>query len=119
MKTKYLMNINEEYLVRLMINQLERKGEIRTVLKGESMRPAINSKDKVTIRKVDIKSIVVGDIIAYKRNDARNITIHRVVNICDNYRIILKTKGDNNNNEDPYIVDESSFIGIVLRDPII
>jgi len=89
------MNINEEYLVRLMINQLERKGEIRTVLKGESMRPAINSKDKVTI------------------------TIHRVVNICDNYRIILKTKGDNNNNEDPYIVDESSFIGIVLRDPII
>ena len=107
------MNINEEYLVRLMINQLERKGEIRTVLKGESMRPAINSKDKVTI------SIVVGDIIAYKRNDARNITIHRVVNICDNYRIILKTKGDNNNNEDPYIVDESSFIGIVLRDPII
>lgn len=85
------------------------------VILSNSMKDYYARGDIVIIEKVkssEIENIKEKDIIYYKYGN-RYIT-HRVVDIEeDNGQYIFYTKGDNNNDIDPWRVKESDIVGIV------
>jgi signal peptidase len=69
-------------------------------------------------KRIDPKSIKIGDVITY--NAANNILItHRVIDIQEkNGQLLFKTKGDANNVEDEKLVSQGELVGtVVLRIP--
>ncbi|MEG1494953.1 MAG: signal peptidase I [Bacilli bacterium] len=86
------------------------------VIITNSMDPTIMVNDAIINRRSQPASIKVGDIITYVSDDAisygKTIT-HRVVakDQDDMGRYRFRTKGDNNNAEDPWIVLEKNVIG--------
>jgi len=86
---------------------------LMTVLTG-SMKPSINSGDIVVIKSIQPDKLTIGDVITYKKNNKTLIT-HRVINIenVDN-KIFLKTKGDDNNVSDEYIIEEDMILGKMI-----
>lgn len=86
-----------------------------------SMTPNINKGDVVLIEKIDgdYNKIKEGQVIAYNYHDV--IVVHRVTKIInDNGTYYFYTKGDNNNEEDNYVIEEPMIIGVVnVRIPYI
>jgi len=83
-------------------------------VKGDSMVPVINKLDHILVTPCDKSSIKTGDIIVYRKFQD-HLTVHRVVNIVklSDTRFYCITKGDNNDDEDPYRVMNHEIIGIV------
>ena len=79
-----------------------------------SMSPSIRKGDVAIIQKVDDHYGVIkkGDVLAFKYD---NVTIvHRVINkVYDNNKYYFYTKGDANNNEDNFAIEENMIIGVV------
>lgn len=82
---------------------------------SDSMKNTFSRGDIAIIEKLDrdyIEEIQVNDIIYYKKNN--KLIIHRIVNIeIINNRMVITTKGDNNDDIDPWKVYEEEIIGIV------
>ena len=78
---------------------------------SNSMNPVFYRGDAIVMEKIDDNAIKVGDIIVFEHDGA--MIIHRVIEIVnpDSETIIYKTKGDNNNSPDPYIVSSDQIIG--------
>lgn len=80
---------------------------------SDSMNPKIKKGDVVIVEKVsqdNIGSLKVGEVLVYKYNDI--VVVHRIIKmekINDNY--YFRTKGDNNNTEDAWTIDQVSVIG--------
>ncbi len=73
-----------------------------------SMEPAIHVGSLAFINEKD-KEPEVGDAIAFQNGD--NIVTHRVVEkVSDGY----KTKGDSNENADPWTVDRANVVGKII-----
>lgn len=84
---------------------------------SNSMYPAIKRGDAIIIKKMpkkDHESLKEGDILVFK-NDKHTI-LHRITKIArdDNDQLVFKTKGDNNNSEDDFIIKSKDIIGIVI-----
>lgn len=79
-----------------------------------SMIPTINIGDIAIIQKCKPHEIEIGDIIEYS-TDNLNVT-HRVVDIKDlgSGRVGFVTKGDNNEQKDREIIQQSQLVGKVL-----
>ena len=79
-----------------------------------SMETTINIGDLVIVKKVNSSSIHTGDIIAFKNG---NIVIsHRVKEVInDSGTYKFKTKGDNNNVADDFIVNSDAIEGIFVN----
>ena len=79
-----------------------------------SMETTINIGDLVIVKKVNSSSIHTGDIIAFKNG---NIVIsHRVKEVInDSGTYKFKTKGDNNNVADDFIVSSDAIEGIFVN----
>ena len=79
-----------------------------------SMETTINIGDLVIVKKVNSSSIHTGDIIAFKNG---NIVIsHRVKEVINDSGIYkFKTKGDNNNVADDFIVSSDAIEGIFVN----
>ena len=79
-----------------------------------SMSPKINKGDVVIINKIgnDYDRIKINDVIAFRFS---NVTIvHRVINkIKVNNKYYFYTKGDANNHEDNFTVEEDMIIGTI------
>ena len=79
-----------------------------------SMSPKINKGDVVIINKIgnDYDRIKINDVIAFRFS---NVTIvHRVINkIKVNNKYYFYTKGDANNHEDDFTVEEDMIIGTI------
>ena len=74
-----------------------------------SMEDTINVGDVVLIDKKD-KEVEENDIIAFYHNDV--ILVHRIVEVYkDAYGVFYKTKGDNNNDVDSWLVKEEDVVG--------
>lgn len=84
------------------------------VLSG-SMETKIKIGDLVIVKDTDYREIKENDIIAFRQDNV--VITHRVVNVNnDNGKISFKTKGDNNNVQDDFIVKSSDLEGkYVLR----
>lgn len=78
------------------------------------METTINIGDLVIVKKVNSSNIHTGDIIAFKNG---NIVIsHRVKEIInDSGTYKFKTKGDNNNVADDFIVNSDAIEGIFVN----
>lgn len=80
---------------------------------SDSMNPKIKKGDIVIVEKItqdNIGSLKVGEVLVYKYNDI--VVVHRIIKmekINDNY--YFRTKGDNNNTEDAWTIDQVSVVG--------
>lgn len=84
------------------------------IVMSGSMETTINIGDLVIVKKVNSSSIHTGDIIAFKNG---NIVIsHRVKGVInDSGTYKFKTKGDNNNVADDFIVNFDAIEGIFVN----
>ncbi len=84
------------------------------IVMSGSMETTINIGDLVIVKKVNLSSIHIGDIIAFKNG---NIVIsHRVKEVInDSGTYKFKTKGDNNNVADDFIVSSDAIEGIFVN----
>jgi len=87
------------------------------VLTG-SMEPACSVGDLIFVKITDAKDINVGDPITFNPGGTGDSYLtHRVVEKLENYEgtdvTCFKTKGDANDSDDPFIIDEGRVIGVV------
>ncbi|ASJ01386.1 signal peptidase I [Thermococcus gorgonarius] len=84
------------------------------VLSG-SMIPYFNPGDIVLLEKTDPAQVEVGDVVAFhppNSKDETTFVTHRVVDIVEeNGTRYFKTKGDNNGDEDPFLVPQENVYG--------
>ncbi|MEK7353810.1 MAG: signal peptidase I [Chloroflexota bacterium] len=81
-------------------------------LRSGSMAPLLNTGDMVVTRPVVPEAVKVGDIIIFRSVDKRaNLISHRVVNIERNSPLSFRTKGDANENPDPFVVPAENLVG--------
>ncbi|GIW69487.1 MAG: hypothetical protein KatS3mg101_0234 [Patescibacteria group bacterium] len=80
-------------------------GGIKTLyVKSDSMEPYIRKGDIVIV--IPARRLKIGDIAAFKKNNT--YITHRIVEIRNDLFI---TKGDNNQNEDPYPIVQKEIVG--------
>lgn len=85
---------------------------------SESMKGTLNINDVIIAKKVEVKSLNVGDIIVFKKDGA--VITHRITNIVKRYdKLEFETKGDANNTPDKGTVKEENiegkYIGNILK----
>lgn len=84
---------------------------------SDSMSPEFSRGDSVIIEKIDknkLKNLKKGNILYYSKDG--KLIIHRIVTVkYDDVtnKIEVKTKGDNNNTEDPWVITNEEIIGTV------
>lgn len=84
----------------------------------DSMVPEFYSGDMVFVKVSKAESIESGDIITFNpSSDSEAYLTHRVTEKINNYEgtgvTCFRTKGDANNSDDSFLIDESRVIGIV------
>jgi len=85
--------------------------QINTVY-GAGMSPTFNKGDAVVIESVEPEAIAVDDIMVYYSPMDGQITTHRVIETVESEEgLFFRTKGDNNEDEDPYIVPSENVTG--------
>lgn len=89
------------------------------IIVSPSMVPNINVNDAVVIFRNNPKNLKIGNIITFSSSDPNysGLTVtHRIIGkeLTDSGRYVFRTKGDNNNAEDPALVDESKIFGKVF-----
>ena len=83
---------------------------IYTIMSG-SMEPTIHVKDAIITKQTD--EVKEGDIIAFENGNI--VTVHRVIKVyTEENTKLYKTKGDNNNTEDPGLVQKQQVKGKVI-----
>lgn len=87
------------------------------VLTG-SMEPEYSVGDLIFVKITDAANINVGDPVTFNPGGSEDAYLtHRVTEKLENYdgfgTICFKTKGDANDSEDPFIIDQSRMIGVV------
>lgn len=82
------------------------------VLSG-SMQPTMEAGDVIIVDDVDMDAIERGDIVSF-RDESGSVTTHRVVDIVHDGTTRLRTKGDNNEEPDQGLIQESALVGRVM-----
>ncbi|WP_152042422.1 signal peptidase I [Salinigranum salinum] len=91
------------------------------VVMSGSMEPAIQTGDVIFVYDRDPSTIEEGDVITYNLDGQRTeVTTHRVVDIVENEegQRVFVTKGDANEDPDPYRVPSDAVIGVMPTDGI-
>lgn len=84
------------------------------IVMSGSMETTINIGDLVIVKKVNSSNIHTGDIIAFKNGNI--VILHRVKEVInDSGTYKFKTKGDNNNVADDFIVSSDAIEGIFVN----
>jgi signal peptidase len=85
-------------------------GSFSSIVLGGSMESTIPVGSVVVIRKVRTEDVRVGDIIAFRTGESK--TIHRVIDkVVGNSSFYFRTKGDANEDPDPWIVKPEDVLG--------
>jgi len=85
---------------------------VDTVMSG-SMETGISTGDIVVTRPVSADEIKVGDIITFHSPSNEKLTTHRVTAIEKGTQLKFQTKGDANEDPDPYAVPAGNVVGRV------
>jgi signal peptidase len=89
-------------------------GSRALVVFSGSMEPALHVGGLAFIRSADPATVSEGDIIAYGPEHDPSITVcHRVVEVMDSPEIAFRTKGDANEDPDPWDVPAAALEGKV------
>ena len=84
------------------------------IVMSGSMETTINMGDLVIVKKVNSSNIHTGDIIAFKNgNLVISHRVREVINDSGTYK--FKTKGDNNNVADDFVVSSDAIEGIFVN----
>ncbi len=86
-------------------------GSSSAIVLGGSMEPTIHVGSIVVCRRIKPEDIKVGDIIAFKTGGST--TIHRVIEKVVEGGFYFRTKGDANEDPDPWVVMPQDVIGIL------
>ncbi len=79
-----------------------------------SMEPELKAGSLVITRPVEPQEVMVGDIIVFSPNGVtlgEYEVIHRVIGIEEASPLYFKTKGDANDNPDPFMVPARNLVG--------
>jgi len=88
-------------------------GYYSSVIMSGSMEPAIPVGSIVVVKRVNPDDVKVSDIIVFQRSDSK--TLHRVIDkIVENDSYYFKTKGDANEDPDPWTVQPEQVNGALL-----
>jgi len=79
-----------------------------------SMSPALQVGSAVVTREVAPSDVKVDDIITYRSPWNGQLTTHRVVGIEEGQSLAFQTKGDANEDPDPYLVPAANLEGRVV-----
>ena len=79
---------------------------------SDSMYPAIKKGDLVFTKEVSFEEIEEGDVLTFTKEGSEKWFSHRVVKIND-VKKSFRTKGDNNNAEDPGYTSFDNVVGRV------
>ena len=82
------------------------------VLSG-SMEPHLKVGGLAITRTVDKEDIKVGDTITFYSPLNKKLTSHRVISITKDPILLFQTKGDVNEDPDPFLVPTRNVVGIV------
>ncbi len=80
---------------------------------SNSMTPAFKAGGLVVTQAVDPTEIKVGDTITYGSPIDEKLVTHRVVEIKEHSPLLFQTKGDANEDPDPYLVPAQNVVGRV------
>lgn len=87
-------------------------GGFFSVVMSGSMEPTIPVGSIVIIKKVNPEDVKVGDVIAFRTGESR--VIHRVIEKVESGSFYLRTKGDANEDPDPWILKPKDVCGALL-----
>jgi len=88
-------------------------GYYSSVILSGSMEPTIPVGSIVVVGRVDPDDVKVSDIIVFQRSKSK--TLHRVIDkIVENDSYYFKTKGDANEDPDPWLVQPEQIQGALL-----
>jgi signal peptidase len=80
---------------------------------SNSMTPTLKAGGLVVTQAVDPNEIKVGDTITYGSPIDEKLVTHRVVEIKEHSPLLFQTKGDANEDPDPYLVPAQNVVGRV------
>lgn len=78
---------------------------------GPSMNPTLKAGDSLNVMPYVSRRIQIGDVIVFHEPEGKDIIVHRVVELDSQG---VRTKGDNNNNIDPWALLPNDIIGRVV-----
>jgi signal peptidase len=88
-------------------------GSFSRVVMSGSMEPAIPVGSIVVVKKVNAEDVEVGDVIAFQTGESG--TMHRVVEkVVEDGSFYFRTKGDANEDPDPWIVKPEDVSGALM-----
>ncbi|HZJ77872.1 MAG TPA: signal peptidase I [Clostridia bacterium] len=86
-----------------------------------SMKPELVVDDLIVVKSIDAKRLIIGDIISFYSDDPslkenKSVNTHRITQIKtdEDDQLVFTTKGDANEQEDDYPVNEKKLIGKVV-----
>ncbi len=79
---------------------------------SDSMKDYLAKGDIVIVFKEDFINLKVDDVIVFKHENLD--IIHRIVEIKDNEKLTVFTKGDNNKVADGWPIAENDYVGKVI-----
>lgn len=84
---------------------------VDAVLSG-SMEPELKIGSLVITRSVEPEAVAVGDIITFHpTNNGKTLITHRVIGIGQSSSLYFETKGDANEDPDPFTVSARNLVG--------
>jgi len=84
---------------------------VDAVLSG-SMEPELKTGSLVITRSVEPETVAVGDIITFRpTTNGENLITHRVIGVGHSSSLYFETKGDANEDPDPFTVPARNLIG--------
>jgi signal peptidase len=84
---------------------------VDAVLSG-SMEPHLKTGALVLTRSVEPETVAVGDIITFRpTTNGKNLITHRVIGIGQSSSLFFETKGDANEDPDPFTVPARNLVG--------
>lgn len=89
--------------------------QVDKVLSG-SMSPTLGVGSAAVTRPAEPQAIRLGDIITYRSPRNGELTTHRVVGIEESSPLLFQTRGDANEDPDPYLVPAANIAGKVVFD---
>ena len=96
-------------------NDINILGYRQYIVATGSMEPQYGVGDLIIIKEVPKEEILVGSVINYISGNGIDTITHRVVEIIEkDGETYYKTKGDNNNAEDPELVNFNQVQGVLV-----
>jgi SynChlorMet cassette protein ScmC len=86
-------------------------GALHVVYTGPSMNPTLREPDLLEVETCDNRQVRPGDVIYFWPPGGEREVVHRVVQVTSGG---IRTRGDNNSQEDPYLLQPTDIIGQVV-----